>query len=412
MIPNKYKKYIWQDKTKSVKGHLSYQLNLKSFGGGKTFYNTFLEAKLELDKILSLEKKKLEDSDTWTIKDLLGDFPNQDMMYEWDQRIKNNDPLRTFYYKEYKNMKGGKPLPDYFDSYKSIFDAILSINLGGKIVGQIKPRDLTVEHCETYILPTLINSGKKGKRSYRTVKDMRSIFNKLMSFGKSRNCVSQNPMLDAEFIKPITEDEPPVEKLSTDFIHEIEQNLSRSMSLPFRFACATGLRAGEQRALTWDKIDFEMFEVTVSKGAKLKVVINDEIVKDGVGKVKSTTSNRVVPIAANVMKDLKELYIKQGRPEKTNLVFGTKYNTMVGRSHWKEQLQKVVSKISDKHMRWHDLRHYYASKMLEFYGNDLWTVSNLMGHSDIAITQKTYGHWMQDIARKEKLRNDMAQINF
>jgi integrase len=85
---------------------------------------------------------------------------------------------------------------------------------------------------------------------------------------------------------------------------------------------------------------------------------------------------------------------------------------MIGRSHWKEQLQKVVAKISNKHMRWHDLRHYYASKMLEYFGNDVWTVSNLMGHSDISITQNRYGHWMQDLAKKQKLKNDMAQINF
>tara|TARA_R110002111_G_C5970148_1_gene370257 strand:+ start:349 stop:1575 length:1227 start_codon:yes stop_codon:yes gene_type:complete len=406
------KKNILQDKARLKNGFSSWKLDLRSFNGGRSFFNTYQEAKRELDKFLSLEKRKLEDSDTWTIKELLGCFPNQDMMYEWDQRIKNNDPLRTFYYKEYKNMKGGKPLPDYFDSYKSIFEAILSINIGGKIVGQIKPRDLTVEHCETYILPTLMNSGRKGKRSYTTVKDMRSIFNKLMSFGKSRNCLSQNPMLDAEFVKPITVDEPQIEKLSTDFIHEIEQHLPKSISLAYKFACATGLRAGEQRALTWDKIDFEMFEVTVSKGAKLKIVVNNEIVKNGVGKVKSNSSYRVVPIAANIMKDLKELYIKQGRPEKTNYVFGTKYNTMIGRSHWKEQLQKVVAKISNKHMRWHDLRHYYASKMLEYFGNDVWTVSNLMGHSDISITQNRYGHWMQDLAKKQKLKNDMAQINF
>lgn len=112
------------------------------------------------------------------------------------------------------------------------------------------------------------------------------------------------------------------------------------------------------------------------------------------------------------MKDLKELHMKKGRPDGADLVFGTKYNTMVTKTYWREHLQATVKKITDKHLVWHDLRHYYASKMLEFYGNDLWTVSNLMGHSDISITQKTYGHWMQDLAKKQKLKNDMAQINF
>ena len=406
------KKYINQDKQRLKLNNNSWRLNLRSYGGGQKFFKTFDEAKKELDKFLALEKQKFEDSDNWTIKDLLGEFPDQDTKYEWDQRLKNNDPLRTFYFREYKNMKGGKPLPDYFDKYKFQFDTILAINLGGKTVGELRPRDLTVEHCETYILPTLFYSGRRGKRSYKTVKEMRSCFNKLLAFGKSRNCLAQNPMLDAEFKRPVIEQQPKIEKLSTDFIHEIDSYLPKSIRLAYRFACGTGLRSGEQRALTWDDIDFEMSEVAVKRSAKLKVVVDGEVQQHGVGMVKTNTSNRIVPIPANIMKDLKELYIKQGRPEKTNFVFGTKYNTMVGRTYWREQLQKVVKKISNKSLRWHDLRHYYASKMLEYFGDDIWTVSNLMGHSDIKITQNVYGHWMQDLARKQKLQQQIANINF
>ena len=405
------KKYINQDKSRLRKNIKSWRLDLRSLGGGQYFFENFKDAKKELDTFLVLEKTKIEDSDNWTMKDLLGEFPNKDTMYEWDQRLKNNDPLRTFYWREYKNMKNGKPLPDYFDKYKYQFVSILSINVGGKTVGELKPRDVTVEHCETYILPTLFNSGKKGKRSFKTVKEMRSCFNKLMAFGKSRRCIAQNPMLDAEFKKPIFDEENPIEKLSTDFIHEIEQHLPKSISLAYKFACGTGLRAGEQRALMWEDLNFDMSEVSVTKSAKLKVVVNGEVERNGLGAVKTTTSNRIVPIPANILRDLKELYIKQGRPTNT-FVFGTKYNTMIGRTHWREQLQKVVKKISDKHMRWHDLRHYYASKMLEYFGNDVWTVSNLMGHSNIDITQRVYGHWMQDLAKKQKLQEKISNINF
>lgn len=406
------KKYIKKDTRKSKLGHSPWRLELRSFGGGQKYFATYDQAKKELDKFLELEKTKIEDSDNWTIRDLLGEFPDQDTRCEWDQRLKNNDPLRTFYFREYKNMKSGKPLPDYFDKYKFQFDTILGIRVDGKTIGELRPRDLTVEHCETYILPTLFNSGRRGKRSYKTVKEMRSCFNKLLAFGKSRNCLAQNPMLDAEFKKPVIEQQPKIEKLSTDFIHEIDSHLPKSIRLAYRFACGTGLRSGEQRALTWDDIDFEMSEVAVRRSAKLKVVVDGEVQQHGVGMVKTNTSNRIVPIPANIMKELKELYIKQGRPAKTNFVFGTKYNTMVGRTYWREQLQKVVKRISNKSLRWHDLRHYYASKMLEYFGDDIWTVSNLMGHSDIKITQNVYGHWMQDLARKQKLQQQIANINF
>ena len=74
---------------------------------------------------------------------------------------------------------------------------------------------------------------------------------------------------------------------------------------------------------------------------------------------------------------------------------------MVNASSWREQLQAKVKVITDKHLVWHDLRHYYASKMLSFYGHDIWTVFNLMGHSDISITQKTYGHWIAEVLSSE-----------
>jgi integrase len=403
---------VKQDINKKKSNKAYFVVDLRSVKGSRKYFWTNKEAQNFLDYVMQNHKKQTEDLDNWTIKELLGSFPDKDLRFEWDRRLANNDPLRTFYFREYRNMKTGKPLPDYFDKYKSQFDTILSIRVGNKTVGQLKPRELTVEHCETYILPKLFNSGRKGKRSYKTVKEMRSCFNKLMAFGKSRNCVEQNPMLDAEFKKPVSDKPIEIEKLSTNFIHEIDKHLPNSIRLAFRFACGTGLRTGEQRALTWEDINFDMSEVSVRKSAKLKIIVNGEVEMHGLGAVKTTTSNRVVPIPANIIIELKELFIKQGRPTVTNFVFGTKYNTMVVRTYWREQLQKVVKNISDKHMRWHDLRHYYASKMLEYYGNDLWTVSNLMGHSDISITQRTYGHWMLDKARREKLRNDMNKIKF
>ena len=410
----KNRKYIWQDTARLKNGFASFQLDLRKVGGGRTFYETMKEAEKVLNKFLDLNKKALQESDTWTIKDLLGSFPKNDAKsqnlftnVEWDECIKNNKPKRNFLFDEYKRMKKGSPLPQYFIEHEAAFDAILKIDIGSKLVGDFLVNDLTAEHCKTFIIPTLQNSGKKGKRSYKTIIGFRSRFNKLMQHAKVCGCIRENPMAGIKIDRPVDEDleTKAKEKLSTDFIHEIEVALPKAITLVFKFACSTGLRAGELRALTWDDIDFKTFEVSVNKSAKV-------MVKGGVGRVKTRTSNRLVPIPPYVVRELKELHMKKGRPAGTDLVFGTKHNTMVTKTYWREHLQATVKKITDKHLVWHDLRHYYASKMLEFYGNDVWTVSNLMGHSEVSITQKTYGHWLVDKSKKEKLRNDIAQINF
>lgn len=98
-------------------------------------------------------------------------------------------------------MKSGKPLPDYFDKYKNIFDTILAINVGSCTVGQLKPRDLTVEHCESYILPTLFNSGKKVSEALKLSKRCDLVLISSYLFAKAETALRKNPMLDAEFKK-------------------------------------------------------------------------------------------------------------------------------------------------------------------------------------------------------------------
>ena len=48
--------------------------------------------------------------------------------------------------------------------------------------------------------------------------------------------------------------------------------------------------------------------------------------------------------------------------------------------------------------------------MLEYYIGDIWTVSNLMGHSNTDITERVYGHWMRDLKKQTKLREDSQKI--
>ena len=406
------KKFIWQDKAKLRKNHLSWQLDLTSLGGKRNFYSTKDAALKALKEFHKRNKTEIEESDNWTLRDLLGEFPNDSMMLEWDQRIKNNEPLSTFYWKEYTRMKKGKPLPQYYKEYKEIFNTICSIKILGKEVGDFVVRDLRQDHCENYIMAYLENSGKKGKRGYKTLVGIKSRFNKLMQHAKKARCINENPMLGVVIERSIDEDleSKPKEKLSTDFINEVEVLMPKSCTLAYKFACSTGLRAGEQRALTWNDIDFKTFEVSINKAAKLECIIDYEIVRNGVGRVKTRTSNRLVPVNGPLIRKLQELYIKRGRPEGSELIFGTKFGTMVNASTWREQLQATIKKITNKHLVWHDLRHYYASKQLEFYGDDVWTVSNLMGHSNVDITQKTYGHWMLDTAKKQKLKEDQEKI--
>jgi hypothetical protein len=61
---------------------------------------------------------------------------------------------------------------------------------------------------------------------------------------------------------------------------------------------------------------------------------------------------------------------------------------------------KLWPKGNVRHVRFHDLRHTYASVLLMF-GANLTSVQKLLGHSDPKITERRYGHLLADFMRSE-----------
>ena len=80
------------------------------------------------------------------------------------------------------------------------------------------------------------------------------------------------------------------------------------------------------------------------------------------------------------------------------------------------QRQKLASSSKDcitsiPHIRFHDLRHTFATVALQ-NGVDVKTVSNMLGHYDAGFTLRTYTHatrQMQESAA-EKMGNFMEQV--
>ncbi|MFC2142056.1 tyrosine-type recombinase/integrase [Acidobacteriota bacterium] len=129
----------------------------------------------------------------------------------------------------------------------------------------------------------------------------------------------------------------------------------------------TGMRRGEILCLQWSQIDFERGFIKVLK------------TKSG--------KSRFIPINSLVFITLKKL-----QEQKTHDVF----------VFWNERTRKPIQDIKKgykkacqdagiENLRFHDLRHNFASNLVE-NGVDIVTVSELLGHSDINLTAKRYSH--------------------
>jgi integrase len=64
------------------------------------------------------------------------------------------------------------------------------------------------------------------------------------------------------------------------------------------------------------------------------------------------------------------------------------------RAHLPKNWEGFLIKASIENFRWHDLRHTFASRLV-MAGVDLYTVSKLLGHHDIKMTQR-YAHLSPD----------------
>lgn len=125
----------------------------------------------------------------------------------------------------------------------------------------------------------------------------------------------------------------------------------------FLFSCFTGLRYSDVKALTWEKINGNMLGTTMQK----------------------TKSPVYVPMSNNAKRWLPDRGDSQGK----DFVFSDMPSTPT--------ICKCLDKWTkdagiDKHITFHCARHTFATLSLE-YGADLYTISKLLGHQNIATTQ-------------------------
>lgn len=140
-------------------------------------------------------------------------------------------------------------------------------------------------------------------------------------------------------------------------------------SLLFRLILSTGIRIGEALALTKADIDFENCKLTINKNVAF--INGKRIVQDT---PKSEAGNRIIPIPADICRELKEI--------QTENLFPCTYNAA------KKALEKIAKGLDIK-MTLHTLCHTYATR-LEEAGIPAKVKQYLLGHASLEMTQNTY----------------------
>lgn len=167
--------------------------------------------------------------------------------------------------------------------------------------------------------------------------------------------------------------EPRREYLTLDEVKELMETgiKDERIKQAFLFSCFTGLRFSDIIGITWADVK------ELEDG-----VVQLEFVQ------KKTKNSVVVPLNANALQWL------PNRGWKDEKVFDLPHHSVVGK-----KLKKWVGNAGiTKNITFHVARHTYATLLL-YYGADLYTVSKLLGHTDVKTTE-IYAKVMDESKRK------------
>ena len=165
----------------------------------------------------------------------------------------------------------------------------------------------------------------------------------------------------------------------------------RGLLAAFYLELTTGLRRGELLALLWTDLDVEKRTISITKQVTRT---KGELV---VSQPKTHNSIRVLPVSQQAVELLVEEHKKH--PGNPYMFPSPKTGGMFDPDSFRHTHEKILKSIGAEHIRFHDLRHTFATHALTS-GVDAKTLSGILGHTRAAFTLDTYTHVTGDMHRK------------
>ena len=187
-------------------------------------------------------------------------------------------------------------------------------------------------------------------------------------------------------------------------ISHLKENFS-FRNLGLLICLYSGLRIGEVCALQWKDLDVVKGEIHVTKTVH-RIWLSDGDEKDyglTIGPPKTASSCRCIPICKDLMKTLRPLR----RVMADDFYVVSNSATPLEPRYYRDYFRKLLSRLGIPPIRFHALRHSFATRCIESKC-DYKTVSAILGHSSLATTMDLYVHPGHE--EKRRCINRMAKL--
>ena len=283
----------------------------------------------------------------------------------------------------FENYAKIKVRPTSHQTYRGYIDNHINPNIGKMPLSKLTTLELQKLYKKLLSKGRVDRIEAKGQPkglSPKTVRNIHQVISSAMDFAKAQKLIAVNPTdgcalpkLEHREMKTL-----PVEQLAS-FLREAKESGVFEM---YYIELATGLRRGELLGLKWEDLNLEQCTLRVQRQVSR---INGEVVE---APLKTKNSYRTISLGTDAVGILKEQRKKCGSSE---YVFPSPTGGPISPDSVIQMLHRVLKRAGLPKVRFHDLRHTFATVALQ-NGVDIKTVSGMLGHYSAGFTLDTYAH--------------------
>lgn len=302
-----------------------------------------------------------------------------------------------------ENYKKHSVRESTFIRYESIFKLYIKANIGHILLRKLQTSDLQKFYNKIII----------QKFSLSVIKLIHTIIYQSLKQAVKEGTLARNVAEHTLFPKKQLSEATALSK--KDLAGFINFNRNHKYFLPVFLALTTGIRRGELLALLWEDIDFRQ--------GRLKICRSLSLGRQGraiIAECKTEKSKRIIPLPVEISRELKLHKAKQIKQklkmgsffQDNGLVFckkdGNSFTTAAFHKNFKNMLNQAG--LSNK-IRFHDLRHTYATLLLEA-GENPKVIQELLGHANISTTLDIYSHVSSQLKEQavEKINSILKEL--
>lgn len=274
------------------------------------------------------------------------------------------------------------------------------------VIGGVPLADLTSQHIRK-VLERMAEPDEKGRtRTVGTLSRARSLLTSALKTAVRQGLIPVNVATGVEIPERAAVGNATGRK-ATFSADELRTFLEQADKTPFgpvlRFISRTGVRRGEAVGLRWNDVDLD--EGVVHIRASLTVT-QGQVAVNG---PKTESGERYVgldAVAVALLRDLRREQAEQalilgGRDgfNPAGFVFVGVDGAHLRPDSISQAVRRITTAMGRPELHLHSLRHTRGTTFLEA-GIDIKIVSDQLGHSDVAFTQRTYQHVSVKLAKQ------------